>query len=225
MGNGTTTDRLISWIKNNRIFSFIIVFALILGGVAYTLTSIDQIWTFVEKRFSNPISQTKDEANRAASGLGKNPFEAVEEPAQQSFIAGSESYVSPAPTGRVTFDYSNNDGKYSIGTGPYLFETKWSKASNRRIYILNDPPSIRAVALVKDKQEISLIDDARIYDGSSRIRTPSIGQIVLIQNANGFFAALKILAIKDDTRGSPFDELTFEYIIQTNRTHDFRERG
>ena len=136
-------------------------------------------------------------------------------------LPGSEKYASPATKGKVTFDYSNNDGKYSIGSGAYMFETRWSKASDRRIYILNDPPSIRTVALVKDKQEISSIDDARVYDGSSRHRTPSVGQIVLIQNENGFFAALKVLNIKDDSRGSQFDELTFEYVIQTNGTPDF----
>ena len=148
-------------------------------------------------------------------------FEVAGEYTQQRFIPGPEKYVSPAPKGKVTFDYSNNNGKYSIGSGAYMFETRWSKASDRRIYIYNDPPSIRTVALVKDKQAISSIDDARVYDGSSRTRSPSVGQIVLIQNVNGVFAALQVLNIKDDTRGSPFDELTFEYVIQTNRTPDF----
>ena len=148
-------------------------------------------------------------------------FEITGEYTQQRFIPGPEKYVSPAPKGKVTFDYSNNDGKYRIGSGAYMFETRWSKASDQRIYIYNNPPSIRTVALVKDKQAISSIDDARVYDGSSRHRTPSVGQIVLIQNVNGFFAALQVLNIKDDTRGSPFDELTFEYVIQTNRTPDF----
>ena len=136
-------------------------------------------------------------------------------------MPGSERYVSPAPKGNVTFNYSNNDGKYSIGSGTHMFETQWSKASDRSIHVYNDPPSIRTVALVKDKQEISSIDDARIYDGSSRARSLNVGQIVLTQNTNGFFAALKVLDIKDDTRGSQWDELTFEYVIQTNGTPDF----
>ena len=161
------------------------------------------------------------ETAHAAALKRSSEFEIAGEYTQQRFIPGSEKYASPATKGKVTFDYSNNDGKYSIGSGAYMFETRWSKASDRRIYILNDPPSIRTVALVKDKQAISSIDDARVYDESSRIRTPSVGQIVLIQNVHGFFAALKVLNIKDDTRGSQFDELTFEYVIQTNGTPDF----
>ncbi len=157
----------------------------------------------------------------AAALKRSSEFEIAGEYTQQRFIPGSEKYTSPATTGRVTFDYSNNNGKYSIGSDAYMFETQWSKASDQRIHVYNDPPSIRTVALVKDKQEISSIDDASIYDGSSRARSPSVGQIVLIQNTNGFFAALKVLNIKDDTRGSQFDELTFEYVIQTNETPDF----
>ena len=66
MGNWTTTDQIISKIKNHPISSVIIVLAIILGGIAFTLTSIDQIWTFVEKRLSSATSTTKDEANIAA---------------------------------------------------------------------------------------------------------------------------------------------------------------
>ena len=174
-----------------------------------------------ESKYEELLRELLDEPVLPVPPLGKNPFETAREYAQQRFIPGSEKYVSPATKGKVTFDYSNNDGKYSIGSGACMFETRWSKASDRRIRILNDPPSIRTVALVTDKQEISSIDDARVYDGSSRIRTSNVDQIVLIRNMNGFFAALKVLNIKDDSRGSPFDELTFEYVIQTNGTPDF----
>ena len=66
MGNLTTTDRIVSKIKNHPVSSVIIVFAIVLGGIASTLTSIDQIWTFVEKRLSSATSTTKDEANITA---------------------------------------------------------------------------------------------------------------------------------------------------------------
>ena len=38
---------------------------------------------------------------------------------------------------------------------------------------------------------------------------------------NGFFAAIKIIGIKDDTRGASNDEVTFEYLIQTNGSPKF----
>ena len=102
-----------------------------------------------------------------------------------------------------------------------MFETHWSKSSDCNIILYNDPHSILTVAVVKDRQQISEIDDARIYDGSSRTRRPKFGQIAVIKNTNGFFAAIKIISIKDDTRGSQFDELIFDYVVQTNGTPSF----
>ena len=79
MGNWTTTDRIISEIKNHPVLSVVIASSIVLGGIASTLTSIDQIWTFVEKRLSSP---TKDEADLATPKLlsekdlkGKDAFE------------------------------------------------------------------------------------------------------------------------------------------------------
>jgi hypothetical protein len=102
-----------------------------------------------------------------------------------------------------------------------MFEVYFSKASDNGIYILNDPSSILTVALVKDISKIELITDARSYDTSSRSRCPAINQIVLLQNRNGFYAAIKILAIQDDSRGALNDEVTFEYVIQTNGSPNF----
>jgi hypothetical protein len=153
--------------------------------------------------------------------IGKNPFQTIKEFAQQKFIPSSEKYVSPSTRGMVSFNYSNNNGCYCIGQNELMFEIKFTKASNTAIYLYNDPSSIRAIALVKDISRIELISDARKYDTSSRVRNPAINQIAILQNNNGFYAAIKILAIKDDSRGDLDDEVTFEYVIQTNGSPDF----
>ena len=121
----------------------------------------------------------------------------------------------------ATCDYSNNNGSYLIGQGELSFELVFSNSSNWNIQLYNDPSSIRTVAIAKDVNEISEIVDARQYDGSSRVRRPNINQIAVLQNSNGFYAAIKILAIKDDTRGEEYDEVIFEYKIQTNGSPDF----
>ena len=153
--------------------------------------------------------------------LGENPFETIGKYTNQKFIPSSEKYVSPAPNGRVTFDYSNNNGRYCIGSGVLMFETYWSKSSDNNIILQNDPSSIKTVAVVKDGVDISEIADARIYDGSSRTRRPNIGQVAVIQNMNGFWAAVKIQRIRDDTRNDAWDEVSFDYVIQTNGTPCF----
>ncbi|MCF7957950.1 MAG: hypothetical protein K9M57_05820 [Phycisphaerae bacterium] len=102
-----------------------------------------------------------------------------------------------------------------------MFETCWSKSSASNIILYNDPASIKSVAVAKDIKEIKEIKDARMYDCSSRVKRPNIKQIVILQNSNGFYAGIKILNIEDDTRGSEYDELTYEYVIQKNGTSDF----
>lgn len=119
--------------------------------------------------------------------IGENPFKTAKYFTEQKFIPNAEKYVSPAVKGAVAFDYSNNNGRYFIGQGELGFELKFSKASDRSIYLYNDPKSIKKVAIVKDKQSICDIDDARVYDSSSRARCPKLNQIAVIQNMNGFF--------------------------------------
>lgn len=176
-----------------------------------------------EHKYEQLLRSLLNEPVLPAPPLGKNPFETAKQHAQERFFPGSERYVSPASRGRVTFDYSNNNGKYSIGSGYFMFETQWSKSSDWDIQLLSDPPSILTVAVVKDTEAISGIADARVYDGSSRIRRPKVGQIAVLKNTNGFFAAVKIIDIKDDTRDADVDELTFVYVIETKGTSSFTE--
>lgn len=153
--------------------------------------------------------------------IGKNPFKVAKDFAKQKFLPRNEKYVSPSTFGIVTFDYSNNNGRYFIGQGELAFELDFNKSSNWNIQLYNDPSSIRTVAIAKGVKEINEIEDARLYDGSSRVRRPNINQIAVLQNSNGFYAAIKILSIKDDTRGNENDEVTFEYKVQTNGSPNF----
>ncbi len=191
-----------------------------LKGALYIDFDDDHLY---EARYEELLRSLLDEPLLPIPPLGKNPFEVVKQFANQKFIPSSEKYVSPATRGKVVFDYSNNDGRFSIGSGELMFETGWSKSSDHDIQLLRNSDSISTVAVVKDKQEIGEIDDARAYDDSSWIRRPKVGQIAVLKNANGFFAAVKIIDIKDDTRGSQFDEITFDYVIQTNGSPSFSE--
>jgi hypothetical protein len=133
----------------------------------------------------------------------------------------NETYWDKRLKGTVTFDYSNNEQRFSIGDGLNLFETQWSKASDKRIYALRDAPSVEALALAKGASEIRNVIDATAYDFSSRYRTPEIGQIVIWRNVNGIYAATKILRIKDDTRSAHHDEITFDFVILPDGSADF----
>ena len=134
----------------------------------------------------------------------------------------SNKYWSPALSGTVTFDYSNNNGYFTIGEGYFLFETKWTSASADSIHAYSGSGSVETIALAKGLQNISDIEDGARFDDSSHARAPDEGQIIILKNKNGIYAAVKILDVKYDGRGDERDELTFEYVIQTNGTANFK---
>lgn len=124
-------------------------------------------------------------------------------------------YACEAEQGSFTFDYSNNDGKFTIGKDEYLFTTEWSKASNRSIHAYSDSSNIDSIARIKAPCTLSKEKLTGEYDFSSRCRTPNIGDIIIWKNIFGNYAATQIIAISDDTRGANHDELTCEYVIYT----------
>lgn len=213
--NDQNTNWVIPLIKNNPNDRKTPTF---LGGRMYISFEEPHLY---ESKYEELLRDILDEPVLPIPPIGKNPFQTVKEFAQQKFIPSSEKYISPATNGVVTFDYSNNNGHYAIGQGELMFETAWSKAGSSSIHIYNDPQSIRTVALVKDAQDINEIKDARVYDSSSRARTVSLNKIAVLQNKNGFYAAIKVLSIKADGDNKGNDEITFEYHIQTNGSPDF----
>jgi hypothetical protein len=139
--------------------------------------------------------------------------------------AGKASDLPPpasgALSGEVTFDYSAHDGRYVIGTGATAFETRWSKASDTSIHVYNDPPSIHGLAIARGASNFAEITDASAYDFTSRTRTPRVGEIAVLRNTNGFFAAVQILQVEDDSRGAASDALTINYLILPDGSNNF----
>ena len=144
-------------------------------------------------------------------------------------FAGKASDVPPprmtSRIGEAVFDYSNHNGRYVIGHGNLSFETMWSRASDTSIHVCNDPPSINGVALARGCDSITEVTEAAKLDFTSRCRTPQRGGIVVFRNLHGFYAAVHVLDIKDDTRNDDRDEIRFRYLIQANGTDTFTELG
>lgn len=118
--------------------------------------------------------------------------------------------------GIIGFDYSNNDGLYTIGSGELEFTTMWSKSSDTNIHAYKDPENIKKISRVKGKDIENLkqnLNDICNLDFSSRTRTPDIGDIIVWINIYDNVAFTKILDINDDTRGHDNDYLKFEYQI------------
>ena len=151
----------------------------------------------------------------------------IAEKAEMGRFQGKASAVAPPRMtslfGEVVFDYSSYNGRYVIGHGKAEFETDWSKASDRGIYVLNDPPTINGVAVPRGCTLITQVRNAASLDYSSRVRTVPLGGVAVLRNNGGFYACLRILEIMDDSRDDDKDELRFRYAIQSNGSDDFAE--
>ena len=123
------------------------------------------------------------------------------------------TYLNPPHKDIVSFDYSNNAGFYIIGSGEYEFCTAWTKANSTRIYAYNDKLKGGMIAVVKNIESIELFTSSKTLDFTSRVRTVSIGDIVVWINIKGKMALTKVLKIMDNSRNDPVDKLIFEYEI------------
>jgi hypothetical protein len=174
-----------------------------------------------ETKYAELLREIHGVAIRPRPPLGSNPFTETFALAAPALSMRSERYVSPALSGRVTFDFSNNNGRYVIGAGDMAFETAWSSGGKAAIHAYSDPPSIRSVALAIGAKTIAHIKDASKYDTSSRARTPRLGEILVWQNTAGYFAAVRIESLKARSHGDDHDEVSFSYEIQPNRSASF----
>jgi pyrimidine deaminase RibD-like protein len=129
--------------------------------------------------------------------------------------------ANPNLSGRATFDYTNNNGLFIIGNNEMIFETKWTSAGDGVIHAYNDPGTIKTIAIADGNQEITDIMDATVYNSSSRTRTVQNGEILVVENINGYFAAIKIVDVKHKRGAEGRDELNFEYRILDNKKANF----
>lgn len=175
-----------------------------------------------ESKYAELIRDIHGQKIKPRPPLGSNPFNESYVETTPKIAFSSERYASPALSGSVKFDYSNNDGRYVVGSGDMAFETAWSRASNQSIHAVSDRPSVRTIALAAGVKEISEIQDAGIYDTSSRVRSPHLGEIVVWRNTAGYYLATRIDALKSRGHGDAVDEVSFSYDIAPSKLASFK---
>ena len=210
-----TADRIVPVIRANSLAQPLPVF---LSSRVYIDFRDDLAY---EIKYAELLRDIHGQQIKPRPQLGANPFTTFPTPSAPLISFGPERYVSPASTGLVTFDYSNNNGRYVVGAGDMAFETAWSSGGNTAIHAYTDPPSIRSVAIALGVKELHEITDASMYDTSSRVRTPHLGEIVVWQNTAGYYLATKIEKLQSRSHGSPTDEITFSYVIAPNKISSF----
>lgn len=126
------------------------------------------------------------------------------------------------PLGETTFNYASYDGRFVLGAEPWTFETSWSSASPGSAHLYNDPAGIDGVAIAEGVARISQVtpDVVAAADFTSRTRTPGVGQVALLRNTAGFYAAVEPLEVGYSSSPSG-NVMRLRFAIQTDRSTDF----
>ena len=129
--------------------------------------------------------------------------------------------ASPDLAGVASFNFTHNDGRYTIGHGDLTFRTRWSNASNSAIHVYTDGTGLRRLGLAIGARTFADIKDASAYDMTSRVRTPHEGEFVVLQNGGGYFAALQVVDVQARSHGDPRDSVRIQYRINTDGSARF----
>lgn len=144
--------------------------------------------------------------------LGENPFCGhLSEQITLHLKSQQIMYMNPDMEGIVEFLYDNNNGTFLIGSGKYLFETRWSRYSNNGIYAIKGNKS--RIGYKSGNREAPHYDDILTFNFSSGIRTVMVGQVFIIENEFQHYAAIKVVSVESRSHERSEDCLVFNYHI------------
>lgn len=144
---------------------------------------VAQYWELLERIYG--------EDSKKKPPLGENPFskKGANYITVKTDIEKS-SYHNPQMEGAASFNFKNNSGRFTIGSGDYEFVTQWSECGSRTIYAYSD--SVKQIGYCPEQVSIPEDQDFSRFDFTSRVREISIGEIVVFMNHNGKFAAVLV---------------------------------
>lgn len=141
------------------------------------------------------LERIYDEDIKKKPPLGRNPFDSTEISDQITTKLSIEKieFQNHAFEGKASFDYKRNSGLYTIGEGNYMFVTYWSECGQNSIHCYRD--HIYRLGYNPNYTKFPSPNEFINFDFSSRAKSVNVGEIVLLENHNHKFAALKITKV------------------------------
>ncbi len=138
------------------------------------------------------LERIYDEDIKKKPPLGSNPFTltTISDQITTKLSIEQIEFQDPAFEGKSSFDYKRNSGSYTIGEGDYIFVTHWSECGHNSIYCYRD--HIYRLGYNPNYTEFPSPNEFINFNFSSRAKSVNVGEIVLLENHNHKFAALKI---------------------------------
>lgn len=178
------------------------------GSKSYIDFNDDQKYFF---RYQELLERIYGEDVKRKPALGENPFS--DKNANSIAIMTDlekTKYHNPLMEDSVSFDFKNNSGCFTIGTGEYEFVTSWSECGHNTIYTYRD--RVKLIGYCYGQKDFPIDNDFSKFDFTSRTRELSVGEIVVLMNQNNKFAAVRVTNIDIQLCGKK-GILSFEYKI------------
>ena len=205
MLNNTNVDYIIPIVRNNDSNQKTPLF---LGTKLYIDFSDDSLYLSKLSELDARIFN-EDMSKKPPLGISPHRKENAKAIEMKNTIEKTK-YHSPAMKGAVSFNYTNNSGMFSIGTGEYEFVTNWSAAGRNSIYAYRD--SVKWIGYKTGFNKIPSFNEIQSFDFTSRVRTVYVGEVVVWMNQYGNFAVTKITDVTCPSMGVE-GNLSFDYII------------
>lgn len=205
MMNGSNKRFVIPIIKGNSQANKLPIF---LAGLKY----VDFDNGSYYDNYRELLERIYDEDVKKKPPLGCNPFvsTAISDQITTKLNIEKIEFHNPSLKGKVSFDYKRNSGSYTIGEGDYVFATSWSECGTNTIHCYRD--DIYRLGYNPNYTEFPSPNEFINFDFSSRSKAVHVGEIVLLENHNHKFAALRITKVV--TRMEDLNHLLeFEYKI------------
>ncbi len=201
----TSNEYIIPIKRNNKVNGM----PTFLGTKLYIDFDNDELYL---EKLSELTYRIYDEDIAQKPALGSNPF------AKNNFsdldmkiLLEKTKFQNPAMSGNVKFDFLNNSGIFTIGSGEYQFTTEWSECGSNSIYAYRD--KVKNIGYLSGFNEIPAQEILDTFDYTSRTRQVCIDEVVVWVNSYNNFAVTKITNIINKSRGGTENLLEFEYMI------------
>lgn len=176
------------------------------------LEQIDALWRWIEG-----LPPDKAHALSAAQYL-----ERLARIERVDVMRDPANYANPALEGRVTFQYK--DFKcYTLGHGEYEFKVNFSGRSRNGIYVYIDS-GLKAIGLITNPNFDVRSVASFLVPG--RTVEPNLGQMVVMMNALGAMAIMKIEGVQEEVNAASYvhPSVTFSYQILIERQNNLSQK-
>ncbi len=146
--------------------------------------------------YSKLLARIYNEDIAVKPALGENPYRKssiISQEISRNLEIENVKYHNPLMRGSVSFDYTRNDHEFIIGSGLYQFTTQWSTAGMGCIYCYRD--KVRRLGYNALYTDFPPKEEIIKFDFSSRCRRVNEGQVVILENNNNKFVAIKVTKV------------------------------